>query len=97
MPWTFSCQLPRAVSMSTGTLNPAARHRLKMVRPSILGKPEVEHDRVVPLGLSQKLRPLAVRRAVDRVPRLTQRTLELVGQPGFVFDDEDFHLRQRSA
>src|SRR5579872_2279224 len=39
MPWTFSCQLPRAVRISTGVKIPASRQRRSRVSPSTPGKP----------------------------------------------------------
>src|SRR5438477_10418582 len=37
MPWTFSCQLPRAVSTSTGISRSASRQRRRIVRPTLDG------------------------------------------------------------
>ena len=88
MPWTFSCQLPRAVSTSTGIVRPASRQRRSSVRPSTLGQPEVEHDGVVALGLPEEVGALAVGGAVDRVAGLAERRRELLREPRFVFDDQ---------
>ena len=78
MPWTFSCQLPRAVSTSTGTampgVAPAAEQR-EAVDPR---QPEVEHDRVVALGLAEEVGALAVGRAVDGVAGLAERARQLL-------------------
>ncbi len=68
MPWTFSCQLPRAVSSSTGIASPASRQRRKHGEPVDFRQPEVEHDGVIALGLPEKIRPLAVSRRVDGIP-----------------------------
>src|SRR5262249_54179239 len=66
---------------------PAAQHGQAVD----LGQTEVEHDGVVLLGLAEKISALAVRRAVDGVPRRAQGALEFLGQAHFVFDDENFH------
>ncbi len=92
MPCTFSCQLPRAVSTSTGIARPASRHCRSTVRPSIFGKPEVEHDGVVSLRSSQELAPLAVRRVIHGIARLAQRAAKLFRQRDFVFDDQNASL-----
>ena len=88
MPCTFSCQLPRAVSTSTGTadarLAPAAQQR----QPVDLRQPEVEHDGVVPLGLREEIGALAVRRAIDGVSGVAQRGGELPRQHRLVLNDQ---------
>ena len=70
MPWTFSCQLPRAVSTSTGIdearFAPAAQDRQAVD----LGQTEVEHDRVVAFRLAEEVGLLAVGGAIDGVARL---------------------------
>ena len=88
MPCTFSCQLPRAVSTSTGTAIPASRQRRSSVSPSTFGQPEVQHDRVVALGLPEEIRALAVGRAVHGVAGFAERGRQLLRQGRFIFGDE---------
>ena len=52
---------------------------------------EIEDDGVVALGLPEKVRALAVGRAVHRVAGLAERRRQLLRQPRFVFDDQDPH------
>ena len=70
---------------------PASRQCRSTVRPSIFGRPEVEHHGVVALGSSQELGLLAVAGHIDGVPRLAQHAAKLFSQHDFVFDDEDAH------
>ena len=53
------------------------------------GQAEVEHHRVVGLGLAQELCLDTVARAVDGVARLGERLGQLRGQDRLVFDDQD--------
>ena len=52
---------------------------------------EIEHDRVVILGLSEKEAFLAVARRVDRITRPFERVLQLLAEIGFVLDDQNAH------
>ena len=87
----MSDQLSRAVSTSTGRglalLAPAVEHG----QPVDLGQAEIEHDRVVTLGLAEEKPFLAVGGEVDRIARAFQRVLELLAQIGFVLDDQNAH------
>ena len=60
MPWTFSCQLPRAVRTEhrhcDAGVAPAAEQREAVH----LRQPEVEDHGVVALGLPEEIRALAV-------------------------------------
>ena len=91
MPCTFSCQLPRAVSTSTGMAMPGFAPMPQHREAVHLRQPEVEHDGVVALGSSQELGLLAVAGHVDGVTRLAQHTAKLFCQNDFVFDNEDAH------
>jgi hypothetical protein len=42
-----------------------------------LRQSKIQHDRIVALGLGEKVRPLAVARAIDRIPGVPQRVGEL--------------------
>jgi hypothetical protein len=59
--------------------------------PVHLRQAEVEHDRVVALGLREEVPAGAVGRAVDGVPRLPEGHGQLRRNPRFVFDDEHPH------
>ena len=72
--------------------SPASRHRRSTVSPSTRGKPKVEHHGVVVFRPPEKIGPLAVGGAVDRIPGLAERRRELARQARFVFDDKDPHL-----
>ena len=94
MPRTFSCQLPRAVSTSTGAVTPASRQRRSRVSPSIAGSPRSSTTasyRSVAPGIGTR----AVAGAVHRVARRGQRRGELRRQRRFVFDDQDSHALPR--
>ena len=78
MPCTFSCQLPRAVSTSTGTVKPALAPAAQQRQAVDLRQAEIEHDGVVALGLAEKLGALAVGGAVHGVARLAERRGELL-------------------
>ena len=56
-----------------------------------LGQAEVEHDRVIRLGLAEKLAVLAIAGGVDRVARFVQRPRELVAQVFIVLNHENAH------
>ena len=56
-----------------------------------LGKAKVQNHRVVRFGSSQELAPLAVRRVIDGIPRLPQRSAKLFRQLKFVFNDQNLH------
>jgi hypothetical protein len=75
------------VRTSTGTAIPASRQRRSSVNPSIFGSPKVEDDRVVLLGLAEKVGALAVGGAVDRIAGVAKRRFELPRQQRLVFDD----------
>lgn len=62
-----------------------------------LRQAEVENDRVVALGSSQELAPLAVRRVIDGIARPTQRGAKLLCQQDFVFDEQDPHASPITA
>ena len=91
MPWTFSCQLPRAVRTKTGIAIPASRQRRKHGQAIHLRKSEVENHRVVPLRSSQKVGALAVGGAVHGVTGGAQCARKLFRQRGFVLDHQDAH------
>jgi hypothetical protein len=55
--------------------------------PIDLRQPEVEDDRVVLLGLAEKVGALAVGGAVDRIAGVAKRRFELPRQQRLVFDD----------
>ena len=66
---------------------PAAQQR----EPVDLRQAEIEHDRVVALGLAEEVGALAVAGAVHGVAGVRQGARQLLRQPGFVFDDQDLH------
>ena len=68
-------------------LAPGLEHR-NAVR---LGQADVEHDRVIGLGVAEKPALFAVERAVDRVARRFQRVDDLAIEILVVFDHEQAH------
>src|SRR5204863_4053912 len=60
-------------------------------QPIDLREPEIQDGGVVPLRQAEKIRALAVARAVHGISRVRERTRELFRQPRFVFDDQDPH------
>ena len=56
-----------------------------------LRQAEVEHGRVIRLGLAEEVAFLAIGREVDGIARLRQRFGKLPAQIGIIFDDENSH------
>ena len=56
-----------------------------------LGQADVEHDRVVGLGVAEKPAFLAVESAVDRIAGRLQRRHDLAIEIAIVFDNEKPH------
>ena len=73
MPCTFSCQLPRAVSTSTGTPRPGLAPAPQQRQAVDLRQAEIEDDRVVVLGAPQEVGPLAVAGRVHGIAGLAER------------------------
>ena len=74
------------------------RHRAARLAPGLehgnavaLGQADVEHDRVIGLGVAEKPAFLAVEGPVDGVARRFQRRRDLAVEIAIVFDDEKAH------
>ena len=58
---------------------------------------EVEHDRIVRLGIAQEVPLLAIVREIDHEVRRLERPLGLLGDPVVVFHDQDPHGAGQSS
>ncbi len=74
------------------------RHGAAVLAPGLedgnavaFGQADVEHDRVIGLGVAEKPAFLAVESAVDRVARRLQRRYDLPVEIAIVFDNQQAH------
>ena len=70
---------------------PALRQASRTDNAVALGQADVEHDRVIGLGVAEKPALLAVEGAVDRVARRLQRRHDLSVEIAIVFDNKKAH------
>ena len=66
-------------------LAPAIEHG----QPVNLGKPEIEHDRVIIFGRAHEMPVLAIGREIDGIADALKRGLELFAERGLVFYDQN--------
>ena len=72
-------------------VRPSRRHCSSTRKPVELRQADVEHHRVVGLGVAEEVPLLAVEGVVDDIAGVAQRLAELLVQVAVVLDDENAH------
>ena len=71
---------------------PSRRHCSRTLSPSMQRQADVEHHRVVGLGVAEEVPFLAVERGIDDIAGVAQRFRELGVEVLVVLDDENAHV-----